>query len=273
LRRETGLFDFIVSIKIPRGLSQLSRFRILFDSPEFVAVDKPYGIHVHPPEDGRFRVSKATNGLAILRDQLGKYVYPVHRIDRSTSGVVLYALTSDAASKLAGLFAKREVTKIYFALVRGEARGEATIDSPLAEEGKSEVDARTRFQRISTREFPWANDRFETSRYSLLRVNPETGRYHQIRRHLRRENHPIIGDTVHGDGVHNRHWRAEIGRPYLFLKAYSLAFRSPFDGRDVKIASYWNSEWLRVFEQMGICPRESIRPVREGLSERGGALA
>ena len=240
----------------------MSRFRILHETPEFVAVDKPYGIHVHPPEDERFRVSKATNGLALLRDQLGKYVYPVHRLDRSTSGVVLYALSSDAASKLAGLFAKREVRKSYVALVRGEAKPRGEIDSPLAEEGKEAVEARTTFDRIGVRELPWANERFPSSRYSLLHVSPETGRFHQIRRHLRRENHPIIGDTVHGDGVHNRHWRAEIGRPYLFLKAYSLAFRSPFDGSEVAIASYWNSEWLRVFERMEICPYSSVAPPR-----------
>ena len=240
----------------------MSRFRILHESPEFVAVDKPYGIHVHPPEDDRFGISKSANGLALLRDQLGKYVYPVHRLDRSTSGVVIYALSSDAASKLAGLFANREVTKTYFALVRGEARASGEIDSPLAEEGKAAVDARTRYDRIGACELPWANDRFATSRYSLLRVRPETGRYHQIRRHLRRENHPIIGDTVHGDGVHNRHWRAAIGRSYLFLKAYSLAFRSPFDGSEIRIASYWNPEWLRVFEALGVCPREAILPDR-----------
>ncbi len=240
----------------------MSRFRVLYETPDFVAVDKPYGIHVHPPEDERFRVSKATNGLALLRDQLGKYVYPVHRLDRSTSGVVLYALSSEAAGKLAGLFAARAIEKTYFALVRGDARERGEIVSPLAEEGKCAVEARTRFERVGGRELPWANERFPSSRYSLLRVSPETGRYHQIRRHLRRENHPIIGDTVHGDGVHNRHWRAVVGRPYLFLKAYSIAFRSPFDGRDVAIASYWNPEWLRVFERMEICPREAIRPFR-----------
>ncbi|MBS1963153.1 MAG: tRNA pseudouridine(65) synthase TruC [Bdellovibrionales bacterium] len=238
----------------------MSRFRLLYESPEFVAVDKPYGIHVHPPEDERFGISKSTNGLALLRDQLGKYVYPVHRLDRSTSGVVLYALDPESAGKLAGLFASRAVEKTYFALVRGEARASGEIDSPLAEEGKAAVDARTRYERIGARELPWANDRFATSRYSLLRVRPETGRYHQIRRHLRRENHPIVGDTVHGDGVHNRHWRTEIGRSYLFLKAYSLAFTSPFDGRRIELASYWNSEWLRVFERLGVCPREAIRP-------------
>jgi tRNA pseudouridine65 synthase len=238
----------------------VSHLRILYASPEFVAVDKPYGIHVHPPEDERFRISKATNGLALLRDQLGKYVYPVHRLDRSTSGVVLYALSSEAAAKLAGLFANREVRKTYFALVRGEARALGEIDSPLAEAGKNPLAARTRYERLGAQEFPWANTRFSTSRYSLLRVHPETGRFHQIRKHLRRENHPIVGDTVHGDGVHNRHWRAEIGRPYLFLKAYSLVFQSPFDGREISIASYWNSEWLRVFERIGICPWESVRP-------------
>lgn len=238
----------------------MSRFRILYDCPEFVAVDKPYGYHVHPPEDERFRISKTTNGLALLRDQLGKYVYPVHRLDRSTSGVVLYALSSEAASALGQLFANREIEKTYFALVRGQTSEAGRIESPLAEEGKAAVEARTDYRRIGHCELPWVNERFPTSRYSLLRVSPSTGRYHQIRRHLRRENYPIVGDTVYGDGVHNRHWRNETGRPYLFLKAYSLRFLSPFDGKEIAIASFWNTEWLRIFERIGICPNENLRP-------------
>lgn len=229
-------------------------FRILYQSPEFVAVDKPYGIHVHPPEDERFRIPKSQNGLAILRDQLGQYVYPAHRLDRSTSGVLLYALSSEAASRLGLLFSTRAIRKTYFAIVRGESRSEGVISSPLGEVGKAEVEARTSFQRIARIELPWKNDRFETSRYSLLRVNPETGRYHQIRRHLRRENHPLIGDVMHGDGVHNRHWRTEIGRPYLFLKCYSLEFKNPFTGKEQVITSTWNSEWLRAFDRFGVCP-------------------
>lgn len=234
--------------------------RLLYESPEFVAVDKPYGIHVHPPEDERFRIPKHQNGLAILRDQMGKYVYPVHRLDASTSGVLLYALSSEAASKLAPLFSERVMEKTYIAITRGAAKSAGCIDSPLAEEGKSAVSSVTHYERIHSIEVPWGNDRFPTSRYSLLRVNPETGRYHQIRRHLRRENHPIIGDTMHGDGIHNRHWRTEIGRPYLFLKCYSLGFTNPFDGKRLDIASYWNSEWLRAFDRFGICPYTRERP-------------
>lgn len=223
-------------------------------------MDKPYGMHVHPPEDERFRIPKHENGLATLRDQLGTYVYPVHRLDRSTSGVLLYALSSDAASKLAGLFARREPEKTYYALVRGHAPDEGEINSPLAEEGKTEVPARTTFETLARATLPWKNERFETSRYSLVRVSPETGRYHQIRRHLRRAGHPIVGDTMHGDGVHNRLWRAEVERSFLFLKCYSLAFENPFDGKRVEVASYWNPEWLRVFDHFGVCPWEPIRP-------------
>lgn len=229
-------------------------FRILYQSPEFVAVDKPYGIHVHPPEDERFRIPKCENGLAILRDQLGQYVYPVHRLDRSTSGVLLYALSSEAAGRLGKLFQAREMRKTYFAIVRGQSARDGLIESPLAEEGKAPVEARTTYSRVATVELPWKNERFETSRYSLLRVSPETGRYHQIRRHLRRENHPLIGDVMHGDGVHNRHWRADIGRPYLFLKCYSLRFKNPFNGETETITSLWNSEWLRAFDRFGVCP-------------------
>ncbi|MBC7386172.1 MAG: tRNA pseudouridine(65) synthase TruC [Cryobacterium sp.] len=235
-------------------------FRILHQSAEFVAVDKPYGVHVHPPEDVRFRISKNENGLAILRDQMGQYVYPVHRLDRSTSGVLLYALSSEAASKLAPLFSERTLEKTYYAIVRGDSKDSGRIDSPLGEEGKTAVGAVTSFEKVSSVELAWPNERFPTSRYSLLRINPETGRYHQIRRHLRRENHPIIGDTQHGDGLHNRLWRAEIGRPYLFLKCYSMGFTNPFDGKPLVIRSSWNSEWMRAFDRFGVCPRNGHRP-------------
>ncbi len=235
-------------------------FRILYESPEYVAVDKPSGIHVHPPEDERFRIPKFENGLAILRDQLGRRVYPVHRLDRSTSGVVLYALSSASAGKLARLFSEREIRKQYVALVRGETALTEVLDSPLSESGKDPVDARTDYRRLGRVELPWPNDRFETSRYSLLSVFPETGRYHQIRKHLRRATHPIVGDSIYGDGVHNRHWRAEIGRPYLFLKSLALEFRDPFDGQVRQIVSRWNSEWLRVFDRFGVCPRVETSP-------------
>jgi tRNA pseudouridine65 synthase len=234
-------------------------FRILHQHERFVAVDKPAGIHVHPPEDERFRIPKRENGLAILRDQLGRHVYPVHRLDRATSGVLLYALDSEAAALLSGLFVRREPEKTYYALVRGHAGDESVIESPLAEEGKEAVDARTRFRTIARATLPWPNGRYETSRYSLLRVEPETGRFHQIRKHLRRAGHPIVGDAVHGDGDHNRLWREELGRRMLFLKTYSLAFRSPFDGARVELASYRSPEWIRAFDLLGACPHERIR--------------
>ena len=188
----------------------MSRFRLLYESESFVAIDKPAGVHVHPPEDVRFRIPKFQNGLALLRDQLGRYVYPVHRLDRATIGVVLYALSSESASALAGMFYRREIEKTYYAVVRGWTAESGEIDSPLSEEGKPEVPARTRFGRIGSAELPWPGSRFPASRYSLVRVVPETGRFHQIRRHLRRLNHPIVGDPVHGDGVHNRNWRSAI---------------------------------------------------------------
>jgi tRNA pseudouridine65 synthase len=154
------------------------------------------------------------------------------------------------------MFYRREIEKTYYAVVRGWTAESGEIDSPLSEEGKPEVPARTRFGRIGSAELPWPGSRFPASRYSLVRVVPETGRFHQIRRHLRRLNHPIVGDPVHGDGVHNRNWRSAIGRPYLFLKAHSLSFRNPFDGTDFSVASRWNPEWLKAFDLLGVCPRD-----------------
>ena len=148
----------------------------------------------------------------MLRDQLGRRVYPAHRLDKGTSGALAFALDREMASALAMAFAGREVVKTYLAVVRGWPDESGVIDHELAavqDEYALPADdaarpARTAFRRVATIELPVRVDRYPSSRYALLELHPETGRRHQLRRHLAHVSHPIIGDSTYGKGRHNR---------------------------------------------------------------------
>lgn len=239
---------------------QRVKLRILHEDQWVVAIDKPAGFYVHPPEDGTYRISKIWNCQATLRDQLGHYVYPLHRLDRPTAGVVLYAKAPEHVSAFQNLFRERRVNKTYFAVVRGWVSEEGRMDAPLDEEigdtGKfgAEKESLTFFSRLAQVELPFGNTRFPTSRYSLVKVDPQTGRFHQIRRHFQRESHPLVGDTVYGDGKHNRIFRNELKIPGLLLKAQRLDLLHPFSGERLQVESRWGGDWHRVFDIFGICP-------------------
>lgn len=183
-------------------------------------------------------------------------IHPVHRLDRATSGVLLFALDPEAASKMGALFRDQRVSKIYFAVTRGWTPETGEIDFPLKSEHDKTVlkEARTLYSRLATVEFPVAIGRYPSARYSLVQAEPKTGRLHQIRRHLARISHPIVGDTVHGDGVHNRFWREKLGRQALLLHAGALEFEHPFTRERLRIRSKWSGVWHRVFDAFGVCP-------------------
>jgi tRNA pseudouridine65 synthase len=227
----------------------MQRLRILYQDEDLVAIEKPSGFHVHPPEDQRHRISQAVNCLAILRKQIDRYLYPVHRLDGATSGVLLFALSAEAASRVQSQFQSQGIRKTYFAVVRGWVEPEGVIDSAL-----DDAPSRTSFSRLGTLELPVEVARYPTSRYSLVRVHPHTGKMHQIRRHFAHIRHPLIGDSIYGDGKHNRFFRDKIVGSGLFLKAYSLALTHPRSGCALKITSRWNHEWHQLFDLFGICP-------------------
>lgn len=185
----------------------------------------------------------------MLRDQLHTYLYPVHRIDAATSGVVLFALDSSSAAAIQRQFAQREISKLYFAITRGWVGPEGSIESPL-----DGAECATSFKRLSAVDLPVHVSHHPTSRYSLVSVEPETGRTHQIRRHFAHLRHPLIGDTIYGDGKHNRFFRGRIPSGGLFLKAYAIAFRHPQTGEPIYIRSRWNRPWLEAFDLFGVCP-------------------
>ena len=223
-----------------------------------MVVEKPAGILVHPPlgENRRAVPPKTPDMIRILRTQLGAKVYPVHRLDRSTSGVMVFALSSEIAAKLQAQFQSGEARKTYLALCRGFVPDQGVIDSPLRDEepGAVEKAAKTIFECLFRFELPIPSGRFESSRFSLAKVEIETGRWHQIRRHLKRISHPLIGDTVHGDGLQNRIWREITGEAKLYLLAWHLTFTHPLTGRALGFRARYSNSWHRVFDRCGYCP-------------------
>ncbi|MEN0059473.1 MAG: pseudouridine synthase [Bdellovibrio sp.] len=221
---------------------------LLYKDEHFIAVFKPSGFHVHPHENVQHRVSRDKICLYHARRMMKQHVYPVHRLDAATSGVLLFALSSASASRLCKIFSDREVHKTYQAVVRGYVKDEETLDIPLELDSTGDlVEARTHYKRLGTVEFPVAvGKKFPTARYSWVEVQPHTGRYHQIRRHFNRISHPLLGDAVHGDSHHNRFFRNQIGIEGLCLKALRLEFTHPWSEKSISIEAPACERWNKI---------------------------
>lgn len=220
---------------------------ILYHDSEFVAVDKPSGMLVH-----RTWIAEESETflLQTLRDQIGQRVYPIHRLDRPTSGVILFALSSEAARAMCGVFGRREVVKEYLAIVRGYTDERGHIDYPLQEEPhKPAQQAVTDYERLATVELPIPVGRYTTARYSLVRVIPRTGRMRQIRKHFHHIFHPLIGDTSHGEGRHNRLFRERFNCHRLLLHAQRL--RVPMDESERFFEAPLPPEFMQLFTEFG----------------------
>ncbi|MHC2991537.1 pseudouridylate synthase [Pontibacter sp. HJ8] len=225
---------------------------ILYEDERYVAVNKPNGLLVHRT---RIAEEKKEFALQMLRDQLGYQVYAVHRLDRGTSGVLLFAKSPEATGLLVKAFEEREVNKLYYAIVRGYAPEQDTIDSPIRPDKdhkhKAPQDAVTHYTRLATIELPIPVGRYSTARYSLVQVQPETGRMHQIRKHFAHIRHYIVGDKRHGDWRHNQMFLEELHSPYLLLHAGLLEFIHPVTGEKVSIAAPMPQNMHRLCLQFG----------------------
>lgn len=173
----------------------------------------------------RSRIARDVGVFALqtLRDQIGAAVYPTHRLDRKTSGVLLFAKSREAHARMQTLFRERKVSKNYLALVRGYLDIEGLIDYPLKNEDKVQ-DAQTRYQCLEQYEIPIPSAGFPTSRYALVALQPLTGRFHQLRKHMAHLRHPIIGDRPHGCNKQNKLWKEQFGMTHMLLHARELAF-------------------------------------------------
>lgn len=232
---------------------------ILYQDEYIVVIDKPSGLLVH-----RSMIDKRETRFALqmTRDQIGQYVYPVHRLDKPTSGVLMMALSSEIAAKLTEQFTLKQVQKEYIALVRGYPEDEGTIDYALKEEqdkmsdkkarqDKQAQEAITHYKTLWKGEINVPVGRYPTARYSLVKLTPETGRKHQIRRHMKHIFHPIVGDTTHGDGKHNTMFRERFDLSRLLLVAKEIRFEHPVGGEPLTISAPLGEEFERILGQMG----------------------
>jgi tRNA pseudouridine65 synthase len=211
------------------------------------AVAKPAGIMVHPTNISTDRVFMSD----LLRSRLGRPVHAVHRLDRATSGVLVFALDREAAALLGRQFAEALVDKRYLAVVRGWIDEAGAIDRALKRNRGAAQQARTNYRCLGRAELPVAVAPHHTARYSLVEVAPRTGRRHQIRRHFNGVAHPVIGDVNHGDRRHNRLFRARFGCHRLLLHAAEITFCHPGDGALTTIRSALPAGFAAVMGQLG----------------------
>lgn len=221
---------------------------ILYQDEDYVAIDKPAGMLVH-----RTRIAEeAEYAMQRLRDQLDRHVFVIHRLDRPTSGVLLFALSSEAARAMCEVFESRRVEKRYLAVVRGWTEESGVIDYPLREEKHKEAQhAVTAWRRLATVELDIAVGRYPKARYSLVEAQPETGRMHQIRKHFAHIFHPLVGDTTYGEGRHNRLFREHFGSERLLLMASELRFIHPLRHEPVVIHAPLPPEVTTLFSRLG----------------------
>ncbi len=217
---------------------------IIYEDEWYVAINKPHGLLVHRT---KIAEEKKEFALQLLRDQLNKHVFLIHRLDRPTSGILLFAKSSEAAQKAALLFEKREVYKEYYAIVRGYTPDTNTLDYPLKKDGYGkEQEAITHYTKLAQIEIPIPVSRYLTSRYSLLNVIPKTGRMHQIRRHLAKDRHYLIGDKRHGDCKHNKMFEEKLNVTKMLLHAHNLTFKHPYTHKKISINATISDDFKEV---------------------------
>jgi len=220
---------------------------ILFQDEHLIAINKPHGLLVH-----RTKIARDVDEFAmqLLRDQIEQKVYPVHRLDRKTSGVLLFALSPEINTVLQKQFMNKEVEKKYLAIVRGHTESKVTIDYPLTnEEGKTQ-EAITHFKTLSTTECNFPSGKFATSRYSLIEISPETGRFHQIRKHLAHLRHPIIGDRPHGCNKQYKIFLERFQMNTMLLHAKELLVNHPVSHEVVQIKATVSKEFKRMKSEL-----------------------
>lgn len=232
---------------------------ILYLDEVMIAVHKPSGLLVHRSLIDKHETRFA---LQLVRDQIGRRVYPVHRLDKPTSGILVFALDPATARELTALFTAGQVQKTYRAIVRGYTPSTGVIDYALREEidriadaladpDKAPKPAITHYRRIATVELPHPVGQFRTARYSLVELQPKTGRKHQIRRHMKHIFHPVVGDTTHGDGRHNRFFRDHFGNQRLLLAATALDLIHPRSGEPLRITASPGADFACIVNALG----------------------
>jgi tRNA pseudouridine65 synthase len=222
---------------------------IVYQDDHLIAINKPHGLLVH-------RSSIANDAkefaLQLLRDQVNRHVSPVHRLDRKTGGLLLFAFEKDVEIAMHQQFQNGQVKKKYLAVLRGYAPDQLDIDYPLAKENGTIQEAFTSFVTLKRAEIDVAFGKHQTSRYSLVEATPTTGRMHQLRRHFAHIFYPIIGDRKHGCNKQNKFFKEQWEMTTMLLHASELIFSHPVTGEEVHLKAPVQEEFSRVLEMFSM---------------------
>ncbi len=220
---------------------------IIYQDDHLIAINKPHGLLVH-----RSKIANDATEFALqmLRDQIGRHVSPVHRLDRKTSGVLLFAFEKEVEIAMHKQFQEGQVEKKYLAILRGYAPDQMDIDYPLAKENGNMQDAFTSFVSLQRAEIAVPFGKHQTSRYTLVEACPKTGRMHQLRRHFAHIFYPIIGDRKHGCNKQNKFFKEQFEMTTMLLHASEIAFKHPVSGNEVKLNAMLQVEFKKVMELM-----------------------
>lgn len=231
----------------------ITSIEIVFEDEYLVVANKPNNFIIH--QSHYARNIKEPTLLDFLEAQLGYPIYPVHRLDRKTSGIIVLLKDKQFVAQFQALFTANSIQKTYYAIVRGFSNESGIIDSPVKNDDTGVYkDALTHYESVANIELAIPVHPYEHSRYSLMKLKPQTGRMHQLRKHLNKINHPIVGDYKYGDRFHNRMFETQFDCIYMFLHAYSIAFVHPITNKKLELTAKFPSDWLKIFKKFNWKP-------------------
>lgn len=223
----------------------MNLLEVIYQDEYIIAINKPHGLLVHQSPIAR---DASEFAIQLLRDQIGKKVFPVHRLDRKTSGVLLFAFDKEVNRILTEQFTTKQIEKRYIAIVRGFAPEEILIDYPLYKDNGVLQEAQTLIKRLQIAEIDLPSGKHQTSRYSFVEAFPFTGRMHQIRKHLAHILHPIIGDRPHGCNKQNKLWLEKYEMNTMMLHGASLKLNHPATDEVLEIKAEPQVDFKRVMQ-------------------------
>ena len=236
---------------------------IIYRDEHIIAVNKPSGLLVHRSMIDRHETEFA---MQIVRDMVDQHVYTVHRLDKPTSGVLLFALSSEVARLLSEQFTEQTITKTYHALLRGWTEDQH-IDYALKEkldkiadkkarQDKAAQSAQTDLKVLHRYTYPVAVGRYPQARLSWVELSPHSGRKHQLRRHMAHIRHPIMGDTSHGDGKQNKFMRQTFNFNDLALINSKMQLVHPVTQQSLSLDAPLSSELVQLLDTLQPCQWE-----------------
>ena len=222
---------------------------IIYQDNYCLLVTKPNNVLVHHAHHSRNKIDEKSL-MQLIENQLGTRYFPIHRLDRKTSGIILLASKKEYVSTFQALFTNKEIKKIYYGVVRGYSQDNRIIDSPV--KGRDALvykEAESHLKCLDKIELNIPVKPYDSSRYSLVELTPITGRMHQLRIHMNKLSTPLINDTKYGDKNHNTMYGDQFGWKNLFLHAGSLAFTHPFSNQELFLKSSFSDDWIQLFEK------------------------